>query len=82
MVQGTEDQVVPPNQAQVMYDAIKGRGLPTALVMFLGEQHGFRGGTAIRRALEGELFFYGSVLGFHAPMSKDLDGIDIANLKA
>lgn len=79
--QGTEDEVVPPNQAEVMFKAIKGKGIPTALVMFEGEQHGFRGSNAIRRALEGELHFYGAVLGFNAPMSKDLEGFDIANLK-
>lgn len=26
-----------------------------------GEGHGFRGATAIRRALDGELYFYGKV---------------------
>ncbi|KAK9790131.1 hypothetical protein WJX73_001662 [Symbiochloris irregularis] len=79
--QGTEDEVVPPNQAQIMYDNIKAKGIPTALVMFEGEQHGFRGSIPIRRALEGELHFYGEVLGFKAPMSPDLEGFDIANLK-
>lgn len=80
-MQGTEDEVVPPNQAEVMYDAIKKKGIPTALVMFEGEQHGFRGSSAIRRALEGELYFYGKVLGFSAPMAKELESFDIANLK-
>lgn len=79
--QGTEDEVVPPNQAEVMYEAIKKKGVPTALVMFEGEQHGFRGSNAIRRALEGELYFYGAVLGFNAPMSEDLESFNIANLK-
>lgn len=37
--------------------------VPTALVMFKGEQHGFRGAPAIRAALEGEMFFYGKVTG-------------------
>lgn len=40
--QGEEDQVVPPNQAVDMYQALKKKGLSTALVLFFGEQHGFR----------------------------------------
>ena len=79
--EGTEDEVVPPNQAVVMYEATKDKGIPTALVMFEGEQHGFRGSNAIRRAIEGELHFYGAILGFKAPMSPDLEGYEIANLK-
>ena len=55
--QGTEDQVVPPNQATESYEALKKQGLTTALVMFEGEQHGFRQATNIRRALDGEFFF-------------------------
>ena len=48
MVQGDEDEVVPPNQAQIMFDALKTRGVTTALAMFAGEQHGFRQATNIR----------------------------------
>ena len=79
-LQGTEDQVVPPNQAQKMYDAIKAKNIATALVMFEGEQHGFRSAQAIRRALDGEFFFYGRVLGFKADMPSDLPTVDIANI--
>jgi fermentation-respiration switch protein FrsA (DUF1100 family) len=77
--QGKEDQVVPPNQAEIMYEALKAKGLPTTLVMFEGEQHGFRQAPNIRRALDGEFAFYGSVLGFNAPMPADLEPISIAN---
>ena len=34
--------MVPPNQAVDMFEALKARGLSTALVLFPGEQHGFR----------------------------------------
>jgi hypothetical protein len=144
--QGLEDEVVPPNQAEVMFEAIKERGVPTALVMFEGEQHGFRqapnircgvgaavvhgrwllsrccrsmGGQEIwarpfeacwaicpcmavpparcpllpalqlaapacfcrcRRALDGELYFYGRVLGFQPKMPEDFQPIEIANI--
>ena len=79
MLQGTEDQVVPPNQATEMYEALKKQGLTTALVMFEGEQHGFRQATNIRRALDGEFYFYGQALGFDAKMPEDLEPITVDN---
>eukprot|EP00208_Stichococcus_sp_RCC1054_P002843 CAMPEP_0206138646 /NCGR_PEP_ID=MMETSP1473-20131121/3468_1 /ASSEMBLY_ACC=CAM_ASM_001109 /TAXON_ID=1461547 /ORGANISM="Stichococcus sp, Strain RCC1054" /LENGTH=673 /DNA_ID=CAMNT_0053532135 /DNA_START=1045 /DNA_END=3066 /DNA_ORIENTATION=+ len=81
--QGDEDKVVPPNQATVCYEALKGKGLPTALVMFAGEQHGFRQGPNIRRALDGELYFYGKTLpdgGFPVSMPEGLEAPEIVNL--
>ncbi len=63
-----------------MYEAIKAQNIGTALVMFEGEQHGFRSAQAIRRALDGEFFFYGKVLGFKSDMPSDLPPIEIANI--
>lgn len=79
VAQGTEDQVVPPNQATEMYEALKKQGLKTALVMFEGEQHGFRQATNIRRALDGEFFFYGKALGFNAKMPDGLEPVQVEN---
>lgn len=42
--------MVPPNQAELMFQALKERGIPAALVLFEGEQHGFRQAPNIRRA--------------------------------
>ena len=32
-------QIVPPNQAETMYKAVKAKGLPTAYVLFKGIVH-------------------------------------------
>lgn len=56
--QGTEDKVVPVNQAEKMYHALKSRGIPTELVLYEGEQHGFRKAENIRDCLQKELNFY------------------------
>ncbi len=63
-LQGAEDKVVPPEQAEVMVDALREKGLPVAYVLFEGEQHGFRRANTIKRALQAELSFYAQVLGF------------------
>jgi hypothetical protein len=65
MLQGDEDWVVPPpgQQACVMHDALRPRGLVTALVMFAGERHGLRQAGSIRRSLDGERHLFGRVLG-------------------
>ncbi|MDJ0789184.1 MAG: S9 family peptidase [Myxococcota bacterium] len=63
-LQGSEDRVVPPAQAESMVAALAARGLPHAYVLFEGEGHGFRRAENIRAALQAELFFYGRVLGF------------------
>jgi dipeptidyl aminopeptidase/acylaminoacyl peptidase len=64
LFQGLEDKVVPPNQAEMMAEAVRRKGLPVAYVAFAGEQHGFRKAENIIRALESELYFYGAVFGF------------------
>ncbi|HEV2758058.1 MAG TPA: prolyl oligopeptidase family serine peptidase [Acidimicrobiales bacterium] len=62
--QGLDDKVVPPSQAEVLVDALRGGGLPFAYLTFEGEAHGFRQAATIRRVAEAELSFYGQVLGF------------------
>jgi dipeptidyl aminopeptidase/acylaminoacyl peptidase len=62
--QGLEDEVVPPNQAEAMVAALRAKGVPVAYVPFAGEQHGFRQAENIKRALDGELYFYSRVFGF------------------
>lgn len=78
LFQGLEDKVVPPNQAQMMYEAVKAKGLPVALVLFEGEQHGFRKAENIRRALDGEWYFLSRVFGFELP--EPIEPVEIENL--
>jgi dipeptidyl aminopeptidase/acylaminoacyl peptidase len=78
--QGLEDKVVPPNQAEKMVEAIKKKGIPVAYVAFEGEQHGFRQAQNIKRALEGELYFYSRVFGFE--LAEPVYPIKIDNLRA
>ena len=58
ILHGEDDPVVPINQAQKMYAALQGRNIPTCLVVFQGEKHGFRQSAHLRQALEAELMFY------------------------
>ena len=69
--QGSEDKVVPPNQAEAMVAALAERGIPHAYRLFEGEAHGFRRAENIRAALEGELWFYGAVFGFAVDAQPD-----------
>ena len=64
LFQGLEDKIVPPNQAQMMFEAVKKKGLPVAYLPFAGEQHGFRQAKNIKRALDAELYFYSRVFNF------------------
>ncbi len=61
LFQGLEDKVVPPNQSEMMADAVRKKGLKVKYVAFEGEQHGFRKAENIIRALEEELAFYREV---------------------
>jgi dipeptidyl aminopeptidase/acylaminoacyl peptidase len=78
LFQGLEDKVVPPNQAEVMYEAALKKGLPVAYVPFEGEQHGFRKAENIKRSLDGELYFYWKVFGFE--LAEPVEPVNIANL--
>ena len=76
--QGLEDQVVPPNQAEAMVKAIRAKGIPVAYIAFEGEQHGFRQAGNIKRALDGELYFYSRVFGFE--LAEPVEPVEIENL--
>ena len=67
LLQGLEDPVVPPAQAELFLAALEGSGVPHAYLPFEGEAHGFRRAATVVAALEAELSFYGQVLGFEPP---------------
>ena len=67
LLQGLEDQVVPPSQSEMFRDALAAKGIPHAYIAFEGEQHGFRKAENIITSHESELSFYGQVMGFEPP---------------
>ena len=77
-LQGLEDCIVPPNQAELMVAALQRKGLPVAYLTFAGEQHGFRRAENIARALEAERYFYARVLGL--PLAEPMAPVPIMNL--
>jgi dipeptidyl aminopeptidase/acylaminoacyl peptidase len=78
LFQGLEDKVVPPNQAEMMYEAALKKGLPVAYIAFEGEQHGFRKAENIKRSLDGELYFYSKVFGFD--LAEPVEPLKIENI--
>ncbi|HEX8956452.1 MAG TPA: S9 family peptidase [Burkholderiaceae bacterium] len=78
LFQGMKDKVVPPNQAEAMFDAVKVKGLPVACVHFEQEGHGFRQAANIKRALDAELYFYSKVFGFE--LAERIEPVKIENL--
>ena len=76
--QGLEDKVVPPNQAEMMVEALRQKNLPVSYVTFEGEQHGFRQAKNIKRSLDGELYFYSRIFGFD--LADEVEPVEIENL--
>jgi dipeptidyl aminopeptidase/acylaminoacyl peptidase len=77
VLQGLEDEIVPPNQATMIVDALKRKRVPVAYVAFEGEQHGFRQEANVRRALDSELSFYSQVLGFELPVGEGIVPVEV-----
>lgn len=78
LFQGLEDKVVLPNQAELMVEAVRSKGLPVAYLAFEDEQHGFRRSENIVRSLEAELFFYGKIFDFE--IADKVKPVEIENL--
>jgi dipeptidyl aminopeptidase/acylaminoacyl peptidase len=65
--QGLDDKVVPPQQSEVMVNALRQAGVPVAYITLEGEGHGFRKAESIVRTLEAELYFYLRIFGIESP---------------
>ncbi len=78
LLQGLEDVIVPPAQADIVVAAMRRKGLPFAYIGFEGEQHGFRKAENIIRSQEAELYFYGRVWGFTP--DDEIEPVEIENL--
>jgi dipeptidyl aminopeptidase/acylaminoacyl peptidase len=79
LLQGLEDEVVPPAQAEMMVAALDAKAIPYAYLPFEGEQHGIRQAAHIRRALEAEVYFYSRVFGFD--LADPVEPVPIAHLQ-
>jgi dipeptidyl aminopeptidase/acylaminoacyl peptidase len=79
VLQGTEDHVVPPSQAELIVAALRARGLPHAYLLFEGEGHGFREAATIVAARNAELSFYAQILGFEP--AGDVPTLAVENLR-
>jgi dipeptidyl aminopeptidase/acylaminoacyl peptidase len=64
LLQGADDEIVPPVQSELVVQALAERGIPHVYLLFEGEGHGFRKAETTVAALEAELSFYAQVLGF------------------
>jgi dipeptidyl aminopeptidase/acylaminoacyl peptidase len=78
VLQGLDDRVVPPAQAEQIVAALRQKQIPYAYLAFEGEDHGFRGEHAIRRSLEAELSFYARIFGF--PLADPIEPVRIEGL--
>ena len=64
VLQGLDDRVVPPSEAERIVAALRANGVPHAYIPFEGEDHGFRKSSSMLRSIQAELAFYGAVFGF------------------
>jgi len=77
LLQGLEDRVVAPAQAEEIVAALEAKGIPYAYLAFPGEGHGFRKSENIERSREAEFYFYSRVFDFDP--ADELEPVEIAH---
>ncbi len=78
-LQGLDDNVVPPNQAELMVNALHQKNIPVAYVTFEGEGQGFRQAKNIRYAIDVEYAFYTKI--FTIEVSEDILDVPFVTLE-
>lgn len=63
LFQGLDDEVVPPEQSQIIVEKLRAKGLTVAYHEYAGEGHGFRQAQTIVSVLTEELKFLQDVMG-------------------
>ena len=79
LLQGLDDKVVPPAQAEVILAALKEREVPHAYIAFAGEGHGFRKAENVKRAIGAHLSFLAQLFGFEP--ADELEPVAIENFQ-
>ncbi len=64
ILQGLDDRIVPPVQAEQIVASLAANGIPHAYLAYEGEDHGFRKAENIIGSFAAELSFYGQIFGF------------------
>ncbi|TKR76574.1 hypothetical protein L596_017693 [Steinernema carpocapsae] len=77
-IHGTEDPVVPWKQSEAFYEALKKKGITTALMLLEGESHGFRSAAAISKSTDAGYVFLAKALGIEPSEESE---INIVNAK-
>ena len=80
LLQGLDDRVVPPSQAEPIVDALAANGIPHAYLAFEGEDHGFRGAAPNAARSRRELSFHGQVFGFEP--ADEIEPLEVVGLGA
>ncbi|MFF0557597.1 prolyl oligopeptidase family serine peptidase [Streptomyces sp. NPDC004266] len=73
LLQGLDDVICPPAQAERLLARAAGRGVPHAYLAFEGEGHGFRRADTMVQALEAELALYARAFGIDRTDLPDLE---------
>ena len=70
--------MVPPNQAEMMVEALRDKGLPVAYVAVRGRAARLPPAENIKRSLDAELYFYSRVFGFE--LADQVEPVPIENM--
>ncbi|MEX0962301.1 MAG: prolyl oligopeptidase family serine peptidase [Simkaniaceae bacterium] len=63
-LQGDRDLIVPPEQSEALFTALKNKGISAEFTLYEGEGHGFRKSETIKQAIESETRFYLKIFNY------------------